>query len=78
MFRLDQNQQYVLFERSARQSLAWIKEEGNLLTLKGLDKLLPLPLTRPSEKALCVDVHRFYLHFFLRYAKKSIQIIIIR
>ena len=28
-FRLDQNQQYVLFERSARQSLAWIKEEGN-------------------------------------------------
>jgi len=26
--RLDQNQQYVLFERSARQSLAWIKEEG--------------------------------------------------
>jgi len=43
MFRLDQNQQYVLFERSARQSLAWIKEEGNLLTLKGLDKLLPPP-----------------------------------
>ena len=28
LFRLDQNQQYVLFERSARQSLAWIKEEG--------------------------------------------------
>jgi len=28
--RLDQNQQYVLFERSARQSLAWIKEEGDI------------------------------------------------
>merc|ERR1719209_1816307 len=28
--RLDQNQQYVLFERSARQSLAWIKEEGEI------------------------------------------------
>ena len=27
--RLDQNQQYVLFERSARQALAWIKEEGD-------------------------------------------------
>ena len=26
--RLDQTQQYCLFERSARQSLAWIKEEG--------------------------------------------------
>ena len=28
--RLDQNQQYVLFERSARQALAWIKEEGDI------------------------------------------------
>jgi triple functional domain protein len=28
--RLDQNQQYCLFERSARQSLAWIKEEGDI------------------------------------------------
>ena len=28
--RLDQNQQFCLFERSARQSLAWIKEEGDL------------------------------------------------
>jgi len=28
--RLDQHQQYCLFERSARQSLAWIKEEGDL------------------------------------------------
>ena len=27
--RLDQNQQFCLFERSARQSLAWIKEEGD-------------------------------------------------
>ena len=27
--RLDQTQQYCLFERSARQSLAWIKEEGD-------------------------------------------------
>jgi hypothetical protein len=28
--RLDQNQQFCLFERSARQSLAWIKEEGDI------------------------------------------------
>ena len=55
MFRLDQNQQYVLFERSARQSLAWIKEEGNLLTLKSLEKLFlptppaPRPLKKPFE-----------------------------
>ena len=28
--RLDQTQQYCLFERSARQSLAWIKEEGDI------------------------------------------------
>ena len=28
--RLDQNQQFCLFERSARQSLAWIKEEGDM------------------------------------------------
>ena len=27
--RLDQAQQFCLFERSARQSLAWIKEEGD-------------------------------------------------
>ena len=27
--RLDQSQQFCLFERSARQSLAWIKEEGD-------------------------------------------------
>lgn len=27
--RLDQTQQFCLFERSARQSLAWIKEEGD-------------------------------------------------
>ena len=26
--RLDQTQQYCLFERSANQALAWIKEEG--------------------------------------------------
>lgn len=28
--RLDQTQQFCLFERSARQSLAWIKEEGDI------------------------------------------------
>ena len=28
--RLDQHQQFCLFERSARQSLEWIKEEGDL------------------------------------------------
>ena len=28
--RLDQNQQYCLFERSAKQSLAWIQEEGDI------------------------------------------------
>merc|ERR1711981_188833 len=28
--RLDQNQQFCLFERSARQSLSWIKEEGDI------------------------------------------------
>lgn len=28
--RLDQNQQFCLFERSAKQSLAWIKEEGDI------------------------------------------------
>ena len=27
--RLDQNQQYCLFERTAKQSLAWLKEEGD-------------------------------------------------
>jgi hypothetical protein len=40
--RLDQNQQYCLFERSARQSLAWIKEEGDIYlethTKVGADK----------------------------------------
>ena len=30
--RLDQTQQYCLFERSANQALAWIKEEGTLIT----------------------------------------------
>ena len=28
--RLDQTQQFCLFERSARQALAWIKEEGDI------------------------------------------------
>ncbi|CAB4064110.1 Triple functional domain protein,Kalirin [Lepeophtheirus salmonis] len=28
--RLDQHQQFCLFERSARQSLEWIKEEGDI------------------------------------------------
>ncbi len=28
--RLDQTQQYCLFERSARQALAWIKDEGDI------------------------------------------------
>ena len=38
--RLDQTQQYCLFERSARQSLAWIKEEGMVERIQYFVKLI--------------------------------------
>jgi len=53
--RLDQNQQYVLFERSARQSLAWIKEEGDIY----LSTHTQVGNSREETQALLVEHNSF-------------------
>ena len=65
--RLDQTQQFCLFERSARQALAWIKEEGDIY-LKTHTKVswnmsnLGLCLGQKLFSSICVqNVEKFYV-----------------
>ena len=53
--RLDQNQQYCLFERSARQSLAWIKEEGDIY----LSTHVEVGKTKDETRALLEEHNSF-------------------
>ena len=53
--RLDQNQQYCLFERSARQSLAWIKEEGDIY----LETHTKVGTTKEETEALLAEHNSF-------------------
>ena len=60
--RLDQNQQFCLFERSARQSLHWIKEEGD----NYLNTHINVGNTKEDTQALLKEHNSFKVRMIIK------------